>query len=150
MRGPASLAVVMVCLAGQTALAEGSPEAGVWQGRYRCVQGETLLRLTILPENGAADHAFFYFYPPPGTNAGQTGCFTMIPRFDAASRRLSLGQGRWIDRPIGYVMVSLDGVLDEGTRRYSGTVRFEGCGDFSLEAAPLVPDEAEACRPLSQ
>jgi hypothetical protein len=144
------LAVLSILPVSGAPRAEEPRDIGVWQGRYACVQGETLLRLTILPEGGSPDRAYFYFYPPPGTNPGETGCFTLTPGPMDADGRLSLREGRWIDRPFGYAMVSLEGAIDKAGATFSGVVLFEGCGDFTLTRMPLEPDRAEACRPLIQ
>jgi hypothetical protein len=130
--------------------AEDADIAGIWQGRYVCLQGETLLRLTILPEGAGPERAFFYFYPPPGTNPGETGCFTLTPGFEKGSGKLALRMGHWIDQPDGYIMVSLEGEIGPGGKTFSGRILSQGCADFTLTRLPLAPDKSEACRPLTQ
>jgi hypothetical protein len=144
------LAFFAIIVASVAANAQQNEGTGVWQGRYVCAQGETYFRLTILPEGDDADRAFFYFYPPPGTNPGETGCFSLSMSEAAGQNRLTLREKRWIDWPFGYVMVSLDGAISEDGRTYSGTVNGPGCREFTVERMPITPDRAEACRPLTQ
>ncbi len=123
---------------------------GVWQGTYLCNQGETLLRLTVLPTPGVAGEllAYFYFTPRPDADDRSAGCFTMHGRIDSAGA-YSLTQAGWIRRPFGYVMVDLEGRID-ADGRYTGIVSGPGCGSFDLRRVLDRPDESTACEPLSQ
>jgi hypothetical protein len=143
-------AAAALALLGLVPAFAGDLQTGVWQGRYVCPQGETLLRLTILPGNRSDTlrRAMFYFTPRPEADDRSSGCFSMremVMPPDIVYFR----QDAWIRQPPGYVMVDLSGHMDaEGG--FSGRVVWPGCDDFSLNKVLDRADEANACEPLSQ
>jgi hypothetical protein len=150
-------AVVTFCLvAASPAHAEEQvpalPDAlpGVWQGEYQCPQGRTYLLLSVDAAKMGKAQAVFYFFPPPGTNPGETGCFTMTADADKVSGSILLRQGRWLQQPPNYIMIDLKGELSPDGDRFTGKVVEDMCGAFTLTKVLPKADMGDACRPLTQ
>ncbi len=125
--------------------AQSPPVSGTWVGSYLCAQGETGLRLTIQNPHGDALTATFAFYPLASSNAGlSSGSFAMTGSYYGS--RVSLQQAHWINQPLGYVMVGLQGQVSAAS--FTGSVIGPGCSTFlasratSYAAPPRVAVEA--------
>ena len=111
---------------------EGPPVSGTWVGSYLCAQGETGLRLTIQNPHGDALTATFAFYPLASSNAGlASGSFAMTGSYYGS--RVSLQQAHWINQPLGYVMVGLQGQVSAAS--FTGSVIGPGCSTFLVSRA---------------
>lgn len=108
-----------------------TPLAAVWNGTYRCTQGETALRLTVF-DRGAGIQARFEFGPTPNNPGVPTGSFTMTGAFEGAD--LVLSPQAWINRPGNYLMIGLraPGPIDPATRTLTGAVQYVGCSTFTV------------------
>jgi hypothetical protein len=141
------------CLTATSVAAEEAMDStGVWQGAYVCGQGETQLRLTIMPQNAdtSARNASFYFTPKPGARDRSAGCFTMRQAPDGPEGHAIFRQVKWIKAPPFYIMVDLDGTFDPASLTYWGVVLGPGCGTFKLTRVLSEANAVEACEPFSQ
>jgi hypothetical protein len=116
--------------------AHGEPNksaiTGEWRGSYICAQGETALKLTVTPAKTDAIEARFDFGPLPRNPDVPKGAYAMQGTFDPASRRMVLNGVKWIDAPLMYVMVDLDGRMDAAGNLITGKVPGPGCTVFEL------------------
>ncbi|MBT6175899.1 MAG: hypothetical protein HOI23_01540 [Deltaproteobacteria bacterium] len=106
---------------------------GKWEGSYTCSQGFTRLTLQVVHNmDGHGLEAVFAFYADDSNPEVPTGRYTMIGSYEPASGNVDLNELEWIEQPGGYVMVSLDGFInDEGTS-ITGTVDNSGCTEFTV------------------
>ena len=117
------------------ARADTKPPAitGEWTGKYICTQGVTALRLTIAQGRDQAITATFHFGPLPENPDVPKGAYSMEGEYDPASRHMKLSGVKWIDAPLDYVMVGLDGRMTSSGDTISGYVPdLLGCTDFKI------------------
>jgi hypothetical protein len=108
------------------------PCTSVWSGSYTCGQGLTALDLSISHHPATHELTALFHFSEHGQNPGvPSGCFTMRGDYESESGRVTLYQETWIDRPVLYVMVDLDGSVDGDV--LEGSVLGPGCSDFTLE-----------------
>ena len=104
-----------------------------WEGSYTCTQGFTRLTLQMTHDTGTNSlDAIFAFYADDSNPDVPTGRYTMTGTFDPNSRAVDLDIGEWIEQPGGYVMVPLDGTLNEEGTTIDETVGNLGCTDFTV------------------
>ena len=76
----------------------------VWEGTYTANQGETRLTLTVKEET-----VEFAFGPTLANPTVPEGEFIMFYEYDSLTGALSLEQGKWIQKPSGYIMLDMVG-----------------------------------------
>lgn len=76
----------------------------VWEGTYTANQGETRLTLTVKEET-----VEFAFGPTLANPSVPEGKFVMFFEYDSVTGALSLEQGKWIQKPSGYIMLDMVG-----------------------------------------
>jgi hypothetical protein len=106
---------------------------GKWEGSYTCSQGFT--RLTLQVTHNFESHwldAVFAFYADDSNPDVPTGRYSMIGSYDPDSGNVDLNEAAWIEQPGGYVMVSLDGFINEESTSITGTVDNFGCTVFTV------------------
>lgn len=142
------LGAAMAAAISGPALAAVLPPIGLWQGHYRCAQGDTAFALQVTADGPEQVRAVFYFHALTANPAVPQGCFSMRGRFDPATRRIALRPTRWLAQPPGYVWVGLSGLVVSGGSRIAGTIEGPACTDFALarSLAPPVPPAPSACR----
>lgn len=103
-------------------------------GHYVCAQGRTEATLVIEDVDGDDVGALFELdYPGGGgSNAPASGSFRMRGSIDPRSRVVRLEGDRWVEQPVGYVMVGLVGTVSK-TGSIAGTVKGPGCTSFYLD-----------------
>lgn len=124
-------------------VAEAAPKPlsiiGQWRGAYECNQGKTALTLTVSDAGGGKLTARFDFGPLPANPLVPTGAFTMDGRLDVKTRRVTFHAGKWINQPMNYFTVDLDGYVEASGNRITGIVPAAGCSVFDLvRGAALV------------
>jgi hypothetical protein len=103
---------------------------GVFNGTYRCGQGVTNLKLSIIA-TGDNLSALFTFYLPPGTQK-QGHTFSLQGTFNPRLSNFTLTPARWETvHPADFNMVGLSGLFDSDVVR--GNVVGANCGTFYLE-----------------
>lgn len=96
-------------------------------GTYLCAQGETDLTLRVLAVRGGAVRAEFAFSHAPTAVVGR---YTLAGR--CADDVVTLAPEAWVQRPEGYVMVGMRGLVNPGATRYEGAITHASCGWFSV------------------
>jgi len=145
----ATLVLALALATPGAALAEAEM-LGRWQGTYKCNQGWTGVDLVIEEDTQVADaleggpdakrlKASFAFYEIARNPGVPSGRFTMRGWFSPGKGELSLVQERWIDRPVGYVMVDLHGDFDAEEDVLVGRVDGFNCGPFEIRRAEGPP-----------
>ena len=154
--------------------------AGAWEGRYVCAQGPTGANLTIKtlpywpgfqvylhrllmgwlrnPETKVPEvqpehlqiEAQFRFYALPENPRVPTGAFELTGTYNLALRILDLYPSKWLERPEGYDLVGVKGVLDEDGQSLKGALDGAGCGAIILRRAGTAQPSAEATVPSAQ
>ncbi len=153
---------------------------GVWEGRYVCAQGPTGASVTIktvpywpgfqvylhrllmgwlrnpemeVPE-AQPDHlqleAQFRFYALPENPRLPSGAFELTGTYDPALGILDLYPSKWVERPEGYDLVGVKGVLDDDGQSLKGALDGVGCGAIMLRRAGASQPGAEATVPSAQ
>ncbi|MDX9892708.1 MAG: hypothetical protein RBS29_09455 [Bacteroidales bacterium] len=105
--------------------------SGKWVGKYECGQGETGLTLTIEGQSDGNVDAIFHFYAIPENPGVPSGKYSMEGVF--TTKRLLLlnaTEDAWIERPIGWGTVNIEGYVSDDFTTYGGIVI--GCKEFSL------------------
>jgi hypothetical protein len=106
---------------------------GEWTGKYICTQGITALNLQVASAGGNAIKATFSFGPLPENPEVPKGAYEMRGTYDPATRSVKLKGVKWIDAPLGYVMVGLDGQMAPSGQKITGYVPdLFGCTDFEV------------------
>jgi hypothetical protein len=106
---------------------------GKWEGSYTCSQGFTRLTLQVVHNmDGHGLEAVFAFYADDSNPEVPTGRYTMIGSYEPASGNVDLNESEWIEQPGGYVMVSLDGFINDGGTSITGSVDNSGCTEFTV------------------
>ncbi len=153
---------------------------GVWEGRYVCAQGPTGITLTLKavpywpgfqvylhrllmgwlrnPETEVQEvrgehleiEANFRFHALPDNPSVPTGAFELTGTFNRALGVLDLYPSQWLERPEGYDLVGVKGVLDEDGQRLKGASDGAGCGAIMLRRAGAEQPSAEASVPAAQ
>lgn len=125
--------------------AHGEPQKSVrvdgqWVGKYICGQGITRLDLDIRQDpirkkaGSTAITATFRFGPLPENPEVPKGSYRMEGTYDPKTRHVKLEGVKWIEYPQNYVMVGLDGRMDEDGGRIAGLVPTMGnCSDFEVK-----------------
>ena len=107
---------------------------GKWEGSYTCSQGFTRLTLQVTHDTGSNTlDAVFAFYADNSNPDVPTGRYTMLGSYNPETLSVVLDQGEWIEQPSGYVMVSLDGFINEEGTEIAGTVDNLGCTEFTVQ-----------------
>ena len=113
---------------------------GDWRGSYVCAQGLTGLHLSVLAARKGRLNAIFDFSPVKDNPLVPHGRYAMSGEFNAKTGRLALRAGRWIEQPIGYFTVDLDGYLNTPGDRITGVVPAAGCSVFDLVRVEALID----------
>ena len=103
---------------------------GSWRGWYICGQGKTGLVLDIrrLPDGGLAGR--FNFFPVRENPNIPQGAFEV--RVLVGHTHTFIEPTRWLERPNGYQMVSMFGLMNETGTSYQGKIQLNTCSDFTL------------------
>lgn len=102
------LTLAMLVLSLSIAVYATEAMDGVYEGWYYANQGQTGLTLTI--ENG---EGVFEFYNMPGKANAKNGSYTIeVAKTDDGFQVLAV---QWIDKPVGYSFVTLEGTLADDT-----------------------------------
>ncbi|HAH65799.1 MAG TPA: hypothetical protein DCL72_10075 [Rhizobiales bacterium] len=100
---------------------------GLLAGPYASPQSEDIKHIQIA--------ARFHFYALPENPAVQSGEFELSGTFDPDLGLLDLYPSKWIDRPDGYNLVGLRGMLEEDRQGLKGAIDAAGCGAIVLRRA---------------
>ncbi len=145
-------ALLVACLASTIVSAQEIKPSltGNWRGSYVCVQGKTGLDLIIENQSEARFSGYFHFYALPENPEAKEGCFAVTGRLNSDASFVTEA-GNWIDQPLGYVTVDLNGKLAGTGKNLSGTVtgpRFVNvnCQSFSLKKTGSAPKIPVICR----
>jgi len=92
---------------------------GIWEGSYSASQGKTGLTLNVYKAN---DHyeAIFDFYNLPGKTNAKAGKYYMYGSYNELTGKYNLIGYEWINRPVNYVFVDLEGKITRNI--FSGSV----------------------------
>jgi hypothetical protein len=100
---------------------------GLLAGPYASPQSEDIKHIQIA--------ARFHFYALPENPAVRSGEFELSGTFDPDLGLLDLYPSKWIDRPDGYNLVGLRGMLEEDRQGLKGAIDAAGCGAIVLRRA---------------
>lgn len=108
--------------------------SGKWVGSYECFQGKTAVTLTLTGHKNGAVEGNFLFYPTSSNPKAATGRFvvTGFYHFDGS---LILDSEAWVEKPEGYITVSLRGKVNRAFDTFTGTVPECFNTEFSLKKA---------------
>ena len=105
-----------------------------YQGYYKCLQGLTLLNLSIYSISDDTVRAMFSFGPSNLNPYVPRGAYWVQGVIDAARGIMELQPGSWITQPPNFVMVGLDGSSRDHGKTYSGhIVGGQACTSFTLK-----------------
>jgi uncharacterized caspase-like protein len=109
--------------------------AGRWEGTFRCQQDTVGMALQLDPPSSGRVSGRFEFFPTGSAPSFQPGSFATAGSFDAASRRLRLDGGKWIDRSWGFQTHDLMGEVQADGAVIEGRILTPGCTEFRLRRA---------------
>jgi hypothetical protein len=107
---------------------------GVWNGWYRCAQGDTGARLTAYRTPLGTIEGQFDFFPLASNPRVPSGSY--IVRVVSSANQTTLVGSRWLIQPPTFAMVDLQGVVSQDGRRFFGRIDAPMCQSFSLERSP--------------
>src|SRR5205823_974096 len=104
----------------------------VWDGKYKCSQGVTAmkLRITTLPD-GTADATFEFGPIDENPNPIPHGTYKLTGTLyvsDAGELELKLVPDHWIDQPPNYTMTGLTAKSDKRFQMLRGKIDDPNCG----------------------
>lgn len=109
--------------------------AGRWEGTFRCQQDTVGMALQLGPPSSGQVSGRFEFFPTGSAPSFQPGSFATAGSFDAASRRLRLDGGKWIERSWGFQTHDLMGEVQADGGTIEGRILTPGCTEFRLRRA---------------
>ena len=129
----------------------GSPEKfspiGSWIGNYTCEQGYTGGTLDITSLKGENFQGTFHFYPTPKNPYVPNGRYAVYGQYDAASHRILINPGAWIERPQNYTDTIMIGSFDPVARALSAYFQgISGCTSFEAKFASDIYKETQAAK----
>jgi hypothetical protein len=104
--------------------------SGTWQGRYRCSQGLTGLRLVLYPTDDGVLLGTFSFFAVSSNPRVPSGQSAMRGSYSEAS--WSLAPDYWIDHPAGYFMIDMAGQVPITSSAHLTGRLGGGCKTFDL------------------
>ncbi|MEO6561479.1 MAG: hypothetical protein ABIN99_00305 [Nitrosospira sp.] len=115
-------------------LANAHRISGQWVGNYGCFQGKIGVTLTLVGKKNGTVEGNFLFYPLSSNPQTASGRFvvTGLYYFDGF---LILDSGTWVEKPEGYITVSLRGKVNPAFDTFTGTVPECFNAEFSLHRA---------------
>ena len=115
-----------------------------WRGIYSEGTMGFTLNFTSIKDNGELE-AIFSFYPMPNNDRGKSGSYKMTGKYNKDTLRIQLEGKEWIDKPSGYYMVNINGMLNPATNaivyEYYGMRAFPKTIADTLDKTPAIRDE---------
>jgi hypothetical protein len=103
---------------------------GVYHGKYRCAQGPTNLKLTLVAAGDGSMTGEFTF-DLPATSSTRTASYSLSGKYDPATGNFRLNPVKWEPpEPRGFVMVGMDGTFNPNTKQVSGKITSPACSTF--------------------
>lgn len=115
-----------------TMLANAKRVSGKWIGNYECFQGPTGVTLTLAGKKNGAVEGNLSFHPTSSNPKTATGRFVVTGSY-YSDGSLILGNGAWVEKPEGYITVSLKGKINSGFDTFTGVVPECFNAGFSLK-----------------
>lgn len=113
-------------------LANAKRISGKWVGSYECFQGEAAVTLTLTGHKNGTVEGDFLFYPTLSSPKTATGRFVVTGSY-YYDGSLILGSGAWVEKPDGYIAISLRGKVNSAFDAFTGTVPECFNAGFSLK-----------------
>jgi hypothetical protein len=136
------LGTTLFLLAGVSESATDSPMrgnakrvSGKWVGNYECFQGKNGAILILTGHKSGYVEGSFSFYPTSSNPETATGRFVLTGSY-YYDGSLILDSGAWIDKPQGYITISLRGKVNSTFDTFTGTVPECFDTEFSLKKMP--------------
>lgn len=107
------------------------PRHSVWQGTYRCGQGLTSVRLTLITAPNGSAEATFEFGPVPDNPGVPEGSFELggtVEKTGPDTFTAELEPTRWLVRPVGYMSTRLS--IEADRLEMTGVLQHPDCSDF--------------------
>jgi hypothetical protein len=103
---------------------------GVYNGKYRCAQGPTNFKLTLVAAGDGSMSGEFTF-DLPATSSTRTASYSLSGKYDSATGNFRLNPVKWEPpEPRGFVMVGMDGTFNPNTKQVSGKITSPTCSTF--------------------
>lgn len=109
--------------------------SGKWIGNYECFQGKNGATLILTGHKNGYVEGSFSFYPTSSNPETATGRFVLTGSY-YYDGSLVLDSGAWIERPQGYITISLRGKVNSTFDTFTGTVPECFDTEFSLKKMP--------------
>ena len=118
---------------------------GSWVGSYTCEQGYTGGTLAISSLKGRNLQGVFRFYPTLRNKMVPRGSYTISGQYDAASERVVINPGKWIERPRNFYNTVIVGKFDPANRTFSAFFQgISGCTSFEARySGEMRPEKTE-------
>jgi hypothetical protein len=136
------LGTTLFLLAGVSESATDSPMrgnakrvSGKWIGNYECFQGKNGATLILTGHKSGYVEGSFSFYPTSSNQETATGRFVLTGSY-YYDGSLILDSGAWIEKPQGYITISLRGKVNSTFDTFTGTVPECFDTEFSLKKMP--------------
>ncbi len=131
------------------AAAENFTPLGEWVGSYTCQQGYTGGSMQITHLDGKNFEGTFRFYPTPKNVNVPKGMYHIYGQYDAASHRILINPGKWIDRPPAYYNTVIVGSFEPTRDSFSAYFQgISGCTSFEAKRAGEPYVDVAAKKPL--
>lgn len=111
---------------------------GLWEGTYTTNQSETKVALNIKRSNEGHYRGEFSFEASGPLQEVITGSYTIGIHYDSINNIITFTGDKWIDRPLGYEMVNMSGILSgnslEGSVYLQDGITYAGKFSISRES----------------
>ncbi|HVW65053.1 MAG TPA: hypothetical protein VHB01_08560 [Nitrosospira sp.] len=109
--------------------------SGKWVGSYECFQGKNGATLILTGHKTGYVEGSFSFYPTSSNPKTATGRFVLTGSY-YYDGSLILDSGAWVEKPEGYIPISLKGKVNSAFDTFTGTVPECFDTEFSLKKIP--------------
>ena len=109
--------------------------SGKWVGDYECFQGKVGATLMLTGHKNGSVEGSFSFYPTSLHPETPTGRFVIVGSY-YYDGSLILDSGAWVEKPEGYITISLRGKVNSAFDTFTGKVPECFNGEFSLKKMP--------------
>ena len=104
---------------------------GAWVGEYTCAQGHTGATLQITQVQSDHFDGTFHFYKTAKSPYVPEGVYKVYGQYDAASQRILINPGPWIERPTDFYTTVMVGSFDPSRQTFSAFFQgVSGCTSF--------------------
>jgi hypothetical protein len=123
---------------------------GNWDGSYTCAQGVTGVTLIIDRQVNDKISGYFHFYAQKDNPQVLEGCYRVQGQINTPNL-VKIEAEKWISRPVGYVMIGLEGEFSPDNNTINGHIVAPyilgaSCTNFYISKRNTTPSIPSICK----